>query len=143
MLLASALFAIGGRVIEFVLSSVLGKDVSLSDAPVAAIVCLATWLLLYFAYPVAVSGRTLGMALVGLQVISKDGGDVSAGRALVRTLVLPVSMILFGIGILTILVDRNRRALHDIVAGTAVGLRLERRARPPPIPRPREAPSTR
>jgi uncharacterized RDD family membrane protein YckC len=120
VLLSSALFAIGGRVIEFVLSSVLGKDVSLSDAPVAASVGLATWLLLYFAYPVAVSGRTLGMALVGLEVISKDGGGVSAGRALVRTLVLPISVILLGLGILTILVDRNRRALHDMVAGTVV-----------------------
>jgi len=120
LLLASVLFAIGGRVIEFVLSSVLGRDVLLSDAPVAAIAGLTTWLLLYFAYPVAVSGRTLGMAFVGLAVISKDGGDVSAGRALARTLVLPVSVALLGIGILTILVDRNRRALHDIVAGTVV-----------------------
>ncbi len=60
------------------------------------------------------------MAIVGLQVVTKDGGDVGSGRALLRTLVLPLSVILLGIGILTILVSRNRRALHDIVAGTAV-----------------------
>jgi len=120
VLLASALFAIGGRIIEFVLSSVLGKEVSLSDAPVVAIAGLVTWLLVYFAYPIAVSGRTLGMATVGLEVVSKDGSGVSAGRALVRTLLLPASMILLGIGILMILVDPKRRALHDMVAGTAV-----------------------
>ena len=80
VLLASALFAIGGRIIEFVLSSVLGKEVSLSDAPVVAIAGLVTWLLVYFAYPIAVSGRTLGMATVGLEVVSKDGSGVSAGR---------------------------------------------------------------
>jgi uncharacterized RDD family membrane protein YckC len=120
VLVGMALFAIGGRVTEFVLSSVLGHEVSLSNAPVASAVSLGLWLLLYFSYPIAVSGRTLGMALVGLQVVTKDGRDVEATRAVLRTIVLPFSVIFLAIGIVLILVNRDRRALHDLVAGTAV-----------------------
>jgi uncharacterized RDD family membrane protein YckC len=120
VLVASTLFALGGRVVEFVLSSVLGEVVSLSEAPVASIVALAAWLVVYFAYPIAVSGRTLGMAVVGLEVVTMDGRDVSSGSAVLRTLVLPLSLIFLGIGILMVLVNRQRRALHDLIAGTAV-----------------------
>ena len=61
------------------------------------------------------------MAIVGLEVVTKDGRRrrLPAGP-LLRTLVLPLSLILLGIGILMILVNRNRRALHDLIAGTAV-----------------------
>ena len=120
VLVAASLFALGGAVVEFVCSSVLGKTVSLSDAPVVSGAAMASWLLLYFSYPIAVSGRTLGMALIGLQVVTKAGGDVQARRALLRTVFIPVSLILLGIGILTILFRRDRRGLHDLIAGTAV-----------------------
>ena len=120
VLVAASLFTLGGNVVEYLLSSLLGKDVSLSDAPVVSVVALTAWLLVYFAYPIAVGGRTLGMALVGLEVVTKDGRPVDAGRAVLRTLCLPLSLILLGIGILMILVNRQRRALHDLIAGTAV-----------------------
>ena len=106
--------------VEYLLSSLLGKDVSLSDAPVVSIVVLTAWLLVYFAYPIAVGGRTLGMALVGLEVVTKDGRDVDARHAILRTVCLPLSLILLGIGLLMVLVNRQRRALHDLIAGTAV-----------------------
>ena len=86
----------------------------------SSVVALAAWLLVYFAYPIAVGGRTLGMALVGLEVVTKDGRHVDAKRAVLRTLCLPLSLILLGIGILMILINRQRRALHDLIAGTAV-----------------------
>ena len=120
MLVAATLFTLGGNVVEYLLSSLLGKDVSLSDAPVVSVVALAVWLLVYFAYPIAVGGRTLGMALVGLEVVTKDGRHVGARRAVLRTICLPLSLILLGIGVLMILIDRRRRALHDLIAGTAV-----------------------
>jgi uncharacterized RDD family membrane protein YckC len=120
VLLAATLFAVGGAVVEFLLSSLLGKDVRLSDAPIVSAIALAVWLLVYFAYPVAVGGRTVGMAIVGLEVVTSDGRHVGAGRATIRTMLIPLSLVLLGIGILTILIDRRRRALHDLIAGTAV-----------------------
>ena len=120
VLLAATLFTLGGNVVEYLLSSLLGKDVSLSHAPIASAIALATWLLVYFAYPIAVGGRTVGMAIVGLEVVTTDGRHVGAGRAVVRTMLLPLSLILLGIGIVMVLIDRRRRALHDLLAGTAV-----------------------
>ena len=119
-LVATTLFAIAGRVVEFVWSSLLGGQKLLSDPRIASAVILAIWLLIYFAYPLAVSGRTLGMAVVGLQVVTKDGGDIGGRHALIRTLVLPLSVAFALIGVLIMLVNRDRRALHDLIAGTSV-----------------------
>jgi uncharacterized RDD family membrane protein YckC len=119
VLLSMTLYAVGGSVVEYVFSS-LGKDLSLSDRPGVSTAVLAIWLLVYFAYPIAVGGRTPGMALVGLEVVTTNGGDVNAQRAILRTLFLPLSIIFVGIGILMILINRQRRGLHDLIAGTAV-----------------------
>jgi uncharacterized RDD family membrane protein YckC len=120
VLLAATLFTVGGSVVEYLLSSLLGKDVSLSDAPILSAIGLAVWLLIYFAYPVALGGRTVGMAMVGLEVVTTDGRHIGAGRAVIRTMLIPLSLVLLGIGILMILIDRRRRALHDLIASTAV-----------------------
>ncbi|MFU8841296.1 MAG: RDD family protein [Nitriliruptoraceae bacterium] len=40
--------------------------------------------------------------------------------ALVRVLLLPVSLALLGLGFAVMLLDRERRALHDRIAGSAV-----------------------
>jgi len=120
VLVATTLFSAGGRVIEYVLTSLLGRDITFSDSPIFSVVALALWLLAYFAGPTAVSGRTLGMAVAGLEIVGKDGSDVDAKHAIVRTIFLPLSIVFLGIGILFILVNRDRRAFHDLVAGTAV-----------------------
>ena len=39
---------------------------------------------------------------------------------MVRTIFLPLSMVFLGVGILMILLNRDRRAMHDMIAGTAV-----------------------
>ena len=83
-------------------------------------VALGTWYLLWWWATVSVSGRTPVMSLVGLKVVGRDGAPVRARRALLRTLVQPVSVLLFGAGFAVMLVDRERRALHDLAAGTAV-----------------------
>jgi uncharacterized RDD family membrane protein YckC len=129
VLVASAIFAICGRVVEYVLSAVLGRDdVAVSNAPVAGVIVMVLWALLYFAYPISAGGRTLGMAMVGLSVVARDGGGVSAGRAIVRTLCLPLSLAFVGIGLVMVLVNRERRSLHDLVAGTAVVYSWDARA---------------
>jgi uncharacterized RDD family membrane protein YckC len=100
----------------------------LSNNRVAAICALPIWLLIYFAYPIAASCKTLGMALAGLEVVRKDGGDVDARHAVLRTIFLPLSLIFIGIGVLIILVNRERRAFHDLIAGTAVVYSWDARA---------------
>jgi uncharacterized RDD family membrane protein YckC len=74
----------------------------------------------YFWISQALSGRTVSQGLVGLKVVRTDGSPLKPGAAALRTVVLPFSFLLFGIGALMALVDRRRRALQDVVAGSAV-----------------------
>ncbi len=120
VVVAMTLFTLGGAVLEYVTTSLIGRRVSLSNAPVLSIILLALWLLIYFAYPVAVGGRTLGMAFVGLEVVTKEGRPATGKHAVLRTLFMPLSIVFLGIGILMILLNRDRRALHDLIGGTAV-----------------------
>src|SRR4029079_14699702 len=125
---AVTLYALAGRVIEYVMSSLKGSEVSLRDHPIISAIFLALLWLVYFAYPIAVGGRTLGMSFVGLEVVTKTGGDVDARHAVIRTIFLPLSSAFAGIGFLIILITRDRRAFHDLVAGTAVVYSWDARA---------------
>jgi uncharacterized RDD family membrane protein YckC len=115
-----ALFALAANVIEFVVSALIGSEVRLSDAPLLADFLLATWWFFYCAYPLAKTGRTFGMTVVGLQVVRVDGSDIDAGHAVLRVLVFPLSFLLFGLGFILILFRNDRRALQDLIAVTAV-----------------------
>lgn len=91
------------------------------DAPAAVAAVTGTlWLVLWLAVPVALFGRTPAMALVGLAVVPRTGTVVGAGRALVRALVEPVAVALPVVGFAGVFVGRERRALHDLAAGTVV-----------------------
>jgi uncharacterized RDD family membrane protein YckC len=85
-----------------------------------AIVLYVMWLFVYYAYPWAMSGKTLGMAVLGIQVVTAQGAPIGARTAAVRTVCLPLSFLTLGIGFLPIVFGRDRRALHDRLAGTAV-----------------------
>ncbi|HEX6658573.1 MAG TPA: RDD family protein [Ilumatobacter sp.] len=116
----SLLFAVGAGVVEFLLADVLGISFEIADVPLAATIALAVWSFLYFAVPLAASGRTFGSAILGLRVVRADGGSLDPKHAVIRVLAFPLSFLLFGLGFLLILVHRERRALHDLIAGTAV-----------------------
>ena len=78
------------------------------------------WQFLFYSYFWGADGKTPGMALVGVQIVGEDGSRVGARRGLLRTLAFPLSFLLLGLGFLGILLGRDRRALHDSIAGTAV-----------------------
>jgi len=88
----------------------------------------AVWAFIYFAYCWGASGRTAGMALFGVPVVRDDGSDASGRRAVVRTLAFPLSFLFLGLGFAGILLGDRRRALHDVIAGTAVIYSWEARA---------------
>lgn len=112
-------FAIGAAIFEYVVSTVLPVELDLSDTPVVAGIALGLWAFTYFTYALTTTGRTVGKAIVGTRVVQADGSDLRFGRAAVRVLALPLSFLLFGLGLLLILLRADRRALHDLIAGTA------------------------
>jgi len=74
----------------------------------------------YFTLFTGWDGRTLGKWLFGLRVIRVTGEQVGYGRAFVRYLGYIVSLLFFGLGFIMIAVDRNKRGVHDLIAGTCV-----------------------
>ncbi len=89
-------------------------------APIGELLGFVVWAFLYQTISITISGRTPGKAIVGLRIVTRDGDPVSGRQAVVRTIALPLSFALFGIGLLGILLGKEHRALHDAIAGTAV-----------------------
>jgi uncharacterized RDD family membrane protein YckC len=81
---------------------------------------LSVWGFLYYFVSLAVAGRTVGKSLAGLRVLSSTGTPLSILKAFVRTVASPLSALFFGLGYLPIVLQREHRALHDFIAGTAV-----------------------
>jgi uncharacterized RDD family membrane protein YckC len=121
-------FAIAGNVFDYLASALFGADVALRDAPWLSSIAFAGWAFLYCAYSLAADGRTLGMALVGLRAVTHDGRPLTTRQAIVRVLVTPLSFLLFFLGFWLVLFRRDRRALHDLIAGTAVVYAWDARA---------------
>jgi len=128
---------------SFVASVITNQSVSWNRTNIVVTIIYLLWEFLYFAYSWAASGKTFGMALLGVRVISADGAVATPRQAVIRTLAFPLSFLLLGLGFLGILLQHDRRALHDLIAGTAViyswdarAARLRFLARDnPPIPR--------
>jgi uncharacterized RDD family membrane protein YckC len=113
-------FALAGHVIEFFISSLRGSGFSFSDHRTLSAMMLAAWAFFYGSYSLSVRGRTPGKAVIGLRVVRSDGHDLSAGRAVLRTALLALSLLLLAVSVLLTLLRRDRRSLHDLLADTAV-----------------------
>ena len=113
-------FALGYSVTNLLTSTLLNHPLSLDRGQPLAVAALAVWAFLYVFVAMAVAGRTFGKAAVGMRVVRRDGLPLSVRQALVRTLVLPFSIIFAFIGLLMILLQREHRGLHDLAAGTVV-----------------------
>jgi uncharacterized RDD family membrane protein YckC len=122
------LFDIMGRTVEFVVSTLSGSQWRVSSAPLGGGLALAIWAFLYCTYPVAAGGRTLGLAVAGLRVVRTDGSRVGWSGAIVRILALPLSFLTLGFGFFLIVLRQDRRALQDLIAGTAVVYAWDARA---------------
>jgi uncharacterized RDD family membrane protein YckC len=62
------------------------------------------------------SGRTAGGAALGVRVLSRDGLPLRPAEAVMRA----VSCLIFPVGLLSAVVDRDRRSLQDMAFGSRV-----------------------
>jgi len=122
------LYTAGVALISLGSELVTGRTITVTHHQVLAIIALTIWEFLYFAYPWTVSGKTIGMALFGLQVVTAHGAPIGLRQAVLRTLALPLSIALVGTGFLGIVFQRERRGLHDLLTGTAVVYAWDARA---------------
>jgi uncharacterized RDD family membrane protein YckC len=75
---------------------------------------------LYFMFTISWSGRSLGQRLLSMRVIDRHGQPPSVLVAGLRTLAQLAGLVAAALGPLWIAFDSERRALHDLAAGTYV-----------------------
>jgi uncharacterized RDD family membrane protein YckC len=119
-LVVTTTFTLGYAGLNYLANAFLGDSFHLDRSAPLAVAALAGWAFLYMFGSLMITGRTVGMAVAGLRVVSAEGLAPSVRSLFVRTLAYPLSAALLGIGFLLIVVQREHRALHDLIAGTAV-----------------------
>jgi uncharacterized RDD family membrane protein YckC len=63
------------------------------------------------------SGRAPGMAVMGLRVVGKDGGQLSSRRAFWRAV---LAVLTVGLGVIVVAFSKRNRSLYDMVCGSSV-----------------------
>ena len=121
-------FMLALAAVSFAARVLTGADIAWHKGDTWVIIAYAVWAFIYFAYSWAANGRTAGMALFGVRVVRDDGADAGGRRAVVRTLAFPLSFLFLGLGFAGILLGGQRRALHDVIAGTTVTYSWDARA---------------
>jgi uncharacterized RDD family membrane protein YckC len=114
--------------ISFAIELVTGNQVNLGSRQILALVGLVIWEFIYFAYQWSLAGKTIGMAVLGIRVVSRDGDAITPRQAVIRTITLPLSFLFFGLGFLGILLNKDRHAWHDRLARTVVVYSWDARA---------------
>ncbi|PKO85486.1 MAG: RDD family protein [Betaproteobacteria bacterium HGW-Betaproteobacteria-12] len=77
-------------------------------------------LMFYFVWFWLHGGQTLPMKTWKLRITNPDGTPPRPLQAVLRYLAAWPSVLLFGVGILWALIDRDRQFLHDRIAGTRI-----------------------
>ena len=122
------LFTLGVAGLAFAINLVTGKQVDLANRQILALIAIIIWEFVYFAYQWSLGGKTIGMAVLGIRVVATDGDPITPRQAVIRTLTLPLSFLLLGLGFIGILLNKDRHALHDRLAKTVVVYSWDARA---------------
>ena len=97
-----------------------GRAVSSDNAFPLFTLLIFAWMILTTAYFVVfhgMDGRTIGKWLLGMRVVAVDNQGLSYRRALLRWFGFAVTL---GLSSLWVLISRQKRSLHDHIAGTWV-----------------------
>jgi uncharacterized RDD family membrane protein YckC len=119
VVVANVIVFVGGAILALV-GSLVG-DIRLDT--LARLLAATAWTAVVGAYFVlfwSTAGQTPGMRLMGLRVMTYDGTHPGVGRSVVRLIGLGLAIVPLFLGFAPVLVDTQRRGLHDFMAGTVV-----------------------
>ena len=111
---------------QFLLNVLAGRRWGVDADRSAALQGAVVFFTLLFAvlYPTVLytlTGQTIGKLLVGVRVVATDGELLPAGAALLRALVHWLSLaFMLGLGHVLAGLRKDKRALHDLLAGSRV-----------------------
>ncbi len=128
IIVSSVIFELALTAISFVASIFTGRGVSYHRGSIFVIIIYVIWQFVYFGFAWAANGKTLGMSLLGVHVVRADGTSLEPWRGWVRSLTFPLGFLTLGLGFLGILVQREHRAVYDLIAGTVVVYAWDARA---------------
>lgn len=117
-LLDTVPFGVGAAATAWALLGPLGKP----PTPELLALVGAAWVTAVFAYQLVgnLKGATIGKRLLGLRVVSRDGGQPDFLRCLIRASVWLIGTTAGSFGFLVALFNRENRTLHDYASGTVV-----------------------
>jgi uncharacterized RDD family membrane protein YckC len=100
---------------------ILGKTFFSVEALFAFLTTMAIVMFVYLTTCITFFGQTLGMKIFSLEIIDVEENDYpTLHQAAVNTIVYLLSLLTLGLGFLPALFNRERRTMHDLVAGTIV-----------------------
>jgi uncharacterized RDD family membrane protein YckC len=107
------------------LINVVGLVVQIFPAALSTIIIITSTFIITWGYHVLsetrYAGQSLGKRLLSLRVVDARGLPISVRQSLVRNVVRALDMVpAGGIGMACCIIDRHRRRLGDLVAGTLV-----------------------
>jgi uncharacterized RDD family membrane protein YckC len=104
-----------------VASRVWGRDIGESPAYQGlAVLFTLLFACVYTTVTHTATGQTIGKALTGVRVVAVDGRFLPVGAALLRWLATFVSALPLGMGYAMAGLRSDKRALHDLIAGSRV-----------------------
>lgn len=78
------------------------------------------WTFGYFIFFWSTRGQTPGKMIMGIKIVSTDGGPVTVGKAILRLIGYAVSGIVIYLGFLWVIWDKDKQGWHDKIARTYV-----------------------
>jgi uncharacterized RDD family membrane protein YckC len=87
----------------------------------ATAIALVVYLWYWVLRPHSRNGQTFGMQLLGLRIISKDGGPANMAQYFIRAILLIIDTLVFGlVGLITMMASRFHQRVGDHAARTLV-----------------------
>jgi uncharacterized RDD family membrane protein YckC len=120
LVLSIGVYEIALAGVSYIAQIVTGHPLNLHNGGPVVLVIFILWEFVYFGGAWASSGRTPGMALLGICVVRTDGANLESRQGWLRALTFPLGFLTLGVGFIWILVDRERRAVYDVIVGSTV-----------------------
>jgi len=128
LLVSTVIFQLAQASVSFVWSVFTGHGITWHRESIGVIIAFVLWQFVYFGFQWAANGKTLGMTLLGVHLVRADGTRLEPRQGWLRSLTFPLGFLTLGLGFLGILVQREHRAVYDLIAGTAVVYAWDARA---------------